>query len=175
MSFQFQSAVFYGVGVRSFAHVGGQIESVEGVSSSVVVIVDDQSSVAVVHVHGLVQQAQDFCISAPVSKVWGKGCFMGEGLIVGGQGQVVEAKVLEVERIFSTAAVESAVGDQSQENSSGQLPDDEVFSVEGPSACWDDKSRDDAPPQRICGRDVFLKLFDVCQAHVGVDFDVSYE
>ena len=62
-----------------------------------------------------------------------------------------------------------------QENSPGQLPDDEVFSVEGPSACWDDKSRDDAPPQRICGRDAFLKLFDVCQAHVGVDFDVSYE
>ena len=122
MSFQFQSAVFYGVGVRSFAHVGGQIESVEGVSSSVVVIVDDQSSVAVVHVHGLVQQAQDFCISAPVSKVWGKGCFMGEGLIVGGQGQVVEAKVPEVERVFSTAAVESGVGDQSQETLRGSCP-----------------------------------------------------
>ena len=51
----------------------------------------------------------------------------------------------EVERVFSTAAVESGVGDQSQENSPGQLPDDEVFSVEGPSTCWDDKSRDNAP------------------------------
>ena len=175
MSFQSQSAVFYGVNVCSFAHVGGQIESVEGVSVSVVVIVDDQSSVAVVHVRGLVQQAQDFCVSAPVSKIWGKRCFMGEALIVGGQGQVVEAKVPEVERVFFTVAVESGVGDQSQENSPGQLPDDEIFSAEGLSTCWDDKSHDDTPPQRIFGRDIFLKLFDVCQAHAGIDFDASYE
>ena len=54
MSFKSQSTMFYGVNVCSFAHVGGQIESVDGVSVSVVVIVDDQSSVTVVYVRGLV-------------------------------------------------------------------------------------------------------------------------
>ena len=146
--------MFYGVNVCSFAHVSGQIKSVDGVSVSVVVIVDDQSSVTVVHVRGLVQQAQDFSVSAPVSKVWGKGCFVGEPLIIGGQGQVVEAKVPEVEWVFFTIAIESGTGDQSQENSPGQLPSDEVFSAEGPSTSWD-KSRDDATPQRIFGRDIF--------------------
>ena len=167
--------MFYGVNVCSFAHVSGQIESVDDVSVSVLVVVDDQPSVTVVHVRGLVQQAQDFCVSAPVSKVWGKDRFMGEALIVGGQGQVVEARVPEVEWVFFTIAVESGVGDQSQENSPGQLPSDEVFSAEGLSIGWDNKSRDDASPQRIFGRDIFLKLFDVCQGHGGVDFDFPHE
>ena len=96
-------------------------------------------------------------------------------MIIGGQGQVVEAKVPEVEWVFFTIAVESGVGDQSQENSPGQLPGDEVFSAEGPSTGRYNKSRDDASLQRIFARDIFLKLFDVCQGHGGVDFDFPYE
>ena len=40
-------------------------------------------------------------------------------LIVRGQTQIVEVKVLEVEWIFFTVAIESGVGGQSQENSPG--------------------------------------------------------
>ena len=45
-----------------------------------------------------------------------RGC-VGELLIAGGQREIIQVEVLEVEQVFFTIAVESGVGDQSQENS----------------------------------------------------------
>ena len=39
---------------------------------------------------------------------------------------------------------------------------------------WDSGRRDDAPSQRIFGRDAFLKLLGMFQGHGGIDFDFPH-